>query len=526
MGRGRLCGGDDLLVGCVQPSVADVLHDRAGEQVGVLEHHGDVLAQGIAPDAAYVHAVDGDAAGFDVVEAVQQVRDGGLARAGGADEGDLLARARVERDVLQNGLFRHVAEAHIIQHHVTLDHRIHGVLRIGFLGILVHDLEHALRARQGGEHGAHLLGQLVDGARELAGVVDEDGQTAHVKPAQHAQHAADARRQGVADLGDVAHHRAHDAAEEQGLRLLFAQVVVQAAELLLAHALVVEHLHDLLSGHGLLDVAVDRAQRRLLGGVEPATALHDEHAALEEQRQEHHGDQRQPDVGVDHHHQRAQQRGCAGDHRNHRVVQHGADVVHVVGEAAHDFAVVVGVEVAHGQLLQLLKQVVADALHGALGHAHHQPVLQKGRQHRHQVGAQQHDQHRQKGADTLRRRYAHVGDLIEDRAQQIAAHHGRRGAQQQAQGNHDQPRPEFSDVGEDAADGLARVLGLAHRGGCARAMMPLGHRPALLRLRCSAAVVALLQSFKRASRHQTPSLPSTGAAASAITDSWPDSWDS
>ena len=426
----------------------------------------------------------------------------------------------------EHGLFRHVAEGHVVQHHVALDHRIHGVLGIGCLGAFVHDLEHALGARQGGEHGAHLLGQLVDGARKLAGVVDEDGQTAHVKPAQHAQHAADARRQGVADLGDVAHHRAHDAAEEQGLRLLFAQVVVQAAELLLAHALVVEHLHDLLSGHGLLDVAVDRAQRRLLGGVEAAAALHDEHAALEEQRNEHHGDQRQPDVGVDHHHQRAHQRGRTGDHRNHRIVQHLADVVHVVGEAAHDFAVVVGVEVAHGQLLQLGEQIPANALHGALGHAHHQPVLQKGRQHAHDVGAQQHDQHRQQGADALRRRNIQVGHLVEDRAQQIACDHRRRRAQKQAQQHDDQPRPVPSDVGEDAADGLACILRLAHRHTLARAMMPLRHGVLGPLARGGAGIVPLLQSFKRASRHQSPSLPSTGAAASANTDSRPDSWDS
>ena len=44
---------------------------------------------------------------LDVVEAVDQVGDGGLTGAGRTDESDLLARTAVEVDVVQDDLARH-----------------------------------------------------------------------------------------------------------------------------------------------------------------------------------------------------------------------------------------------------------------------------------------------------------------------------------------------------------------------------------------------------------------------------------
>jgi len=60
-----------------------------------------------------VDAVVPDLAVLDVVEAVDKVGDGGLAGAGGADEGDLLARTAIEVDVVEDGLARQIAEIDI-----------------------------------------------------------------------------------------------------------------------------------------------------------------------------------------------------------------------------------------------------------------------------------------------------------------------------------------------------------------------------------------------------------------------------
>ena len=85
VGIGGLGGGNDLFVGGIQTAIADILHDGALEQPGVLQHHAEALAQGTAVKVADIVAVQGDGAGIHIVEPHEQVDEGGLAAAGGAD---------------------------------------------------------------------------------------------------------------------------------------------------------------------------------------------------------------------------------------------------------------------------------------------------------------------------------------------------------------------------------------------------------------------------------------------------------
>ena len=91
---GQLRRRDAFLVGRVQLAVADVVHDRAGEQVHILQHDAERVAQVRLFDVVDVDAVIADLAVGDVVKAVDEVGDGGLARAGRADEGQLLPGLR------------------------------------------------------------------------------------------------------------------------------------------------------------------------------------------------------------------------------------------------------------------------------------------------------------------------------------------------------------------------------------------------------------------------------------------------
>ena len=72
------------------------------EQRDVLRHDRDRLAQAVLRDARNILAVDQDAAGLHVVEALQQREQGRLAAAGLADQADALARLDVEVEVLEN----------------------------------------------------------------------------------------------------------------------------------------------------------------------------------------------------------------------------------------------------------------------------------------------------------------------------------------------------------------------------------------------------------------------------------------
>ena len=74
-------------------AIGDVVFDRVVEQHGVLRDDADGGAQGLLLHVADVLAVDQDAAAGHVVEAEQQARDGGLAGAGRADDGERLAGA-------------------------------------------------------------------------------------------------------------------------------------------------------------------------------------------------------------------------------------------------------------------------------------------------------------------------------------------------------------------------------------------------------------------------------------------------
>ena len=121
VGSGRLRRGHDLVVGGVGAAVGDVGGDGSFEEPGVLEHHADAGAQFGAGQGGDVGAVEGDAAGCGFVEAQQQVDQGGLARAGGADDGDGLVRGDGEIQVLDQWLGRLVAEGDLLEVHPPHD---------------------------------------------------------------------------------------------------------------------------------------------------------------------------------------------------------------------------------------------------------------------------------------------------------------------------------------------------------------------------------------------------------------------
>ena len=89
-----------LLVGRLEPAVADVVANRPGEKHGLLRHHRNPLAQRSQPVARHLHAVDQHAARGRLEEARDEAGDGRLAGAGQADERHHLARPGLEADAV------------------------------------------------------------------------------------------------------------------------------------------------------------------------------------------------------------------------------------------------------------------------------------------------------------------------------------------------------------------------------------------------------------------------------------------
>ena len=111
-------------------------------------------------------------------------------------------------------------------------------------------------------------------------------------------------------------------------------------------------------------------------------ASQEETVVTEENSMQHHGE------GCDcHGHEHHHQRHHRGDRRGDGLGDHLPQGVDVAGVAGHDIACGVGVKIAQRQLLHLGKQLVADGLLNALGHAHHQIALEEGGHHAHHEDA-------------------------------------------------------------------------------------------------------------------------------------------
>ena len=181
VGAGGAGGGDDLLPRGVRPAVGDVLGHRAVEQKRLLQDDADVAAVFLDGEGADVRAVDQDGPLGDVVEAADQVDDGGLARPAGADQPDHLAGGDVQVDRLQHGpaavVEAHAAELDLPAEPAGMD-RVDG---LGDAGHAVEDGENPLGAGAGPLHGRHHAAHRVHAAVEAAMYCDEADQDAHAR---------------------------------------------------------------------------------------------------------------------------------------------------------------------------------------------------------------------------------------------------------------------------------------------------------------------------------------------------------
>ena len=79
-----------------QPASDDVLKDVARHQFSVLENHTKLSAYRLDIEPLQVQAIVEDCAGFRVLEPQQEPQEGGLARAGGADNSDKFTRLKAQ----------------------------------------------------------------------------------------------------------------------------------------------------------------------------------------------------------------------------------------------------------------------------------------------------------------------------------------------------------------------------------------------------------------------------------------------
>ena len=117
---GKLCRCHHLFVRGSELSVADVVRNGAGEQMGVLQDDPQRPAQIRLFDLVDIDTVIPDLSVLYIIKTVDQIGNRSLAGSGGAHKGDLLSRIGVHLNVMQDDLVVRISKIHAVQHHISL----------------------------------------------------------------------------------------------------------------------------------------------------------------------------------------------------------------------------------------------------------------------------------------------------------------------------------------------------------------------------------------------------------------------
>ena len=423
MGVGALCRRDAFFICRVQSAVPDIVHDRTGKQIYVLQYDTQRTPQVCLFDFVDVDAVVANLAVCQIVEPVDQVRDRGLSGTGRPDKRHLFAGLGVQAHIMQHDFFRHITEVHVKELHVPCHTGIgdravpvrvlprphagavvgfcqHAVLLLGIdqrdialigFRLLVQQFEDASCSCQCHDDRTGLLGDLADRHGEAAAQLQERGnctqcQTAYAVERQcTAQHC----QQHILDIAQIVHDRHKDIGEAVRPCGVLEQFVVVLVEVRLGLFLVAEHLDDFLSVNHFLDIAVYRTNGVLLLHKEStafaAYKLGNKHHQCHKRQHK----QRQPDTQPHHCHEHCND--CDDRRKDLRdtLCQHLPERIGIIGVQAHYIAAGVGVEKANGQRLHMGEHLVPNGFQNALCHNDHEPVIEQRTQN---AGGIQHAQ--------------------------------------------------------------------------------------------------------------------------------------
>ena len=285
-----------LIADLALDAVDDILTDGAREEEGLLFDDADLLAQemfGVIGDVAPVQV---DRAGGDLIEARQQVHQGGLARPCRAEQRHGLSGGAFKAHVAEDGVILLIFKGDIFKFDITVDALRRDGTRIQHLAVFLDDLHHAGVRHQPGGHlhdhpaqGAHREDQPDDqpDIRQVAA----DGQVAgdhhprrQEKSGQHLESAED-----IADRPEEGMHLHQRFPLLELQRVLFFELV----DLEGLPGIGFDHAH---ARQVLLDGGGKHRFLLLVGFIRLGDALEEDDRGEDDER--HHDDrkQRQPAV--------------------------------------------------------------------------------------------------------------------------------------------------------------------------------------------------------------------------------------
>ena len=443
----------------------------------------------------HIDAVVAQLAVGNVIKTIDEIRDGGLSGTGGAHQSDLLTGLRVDGDVMQNGLFLGIAKIHIFENHIALQRLViclSGILMIMLPGpaagpfaafcqravllmrIHQHHIalvllrrgiqqpEDTLRTGQCHDHVVELHADLVDGHGEALVEGQEAGQGADGEANTLVQRKETAH-EGTEHIAGVA-QLCIDGPENIGegicLPGTLVEILVQLVKVPDGGLLVTEDLDHLFAAHGFLDKAVQGTQIPLLQNEIPAGNGAGQTGA--EEHQHHHADRQQREHRAQHQHhgKDTENRNAGIEHLGQRLADHlpqGVDIVRVDG---HNVAVGVGVEEADGKGFHVVKEVLTEMHHAALGDLCHETGLQVDCTHTEGVEAGHPKNGQSQRTEIRLGRGQQRGNVAvnEGLGEHGSLHAGQYGYDDAA---HHQKEPQaiiFHNIGEKPQEKLSRVL--------------------------------------------------------------------
>ena len=384
MGTHSLGGGNDLFLGGVQPPITDVAENIAAKDEAVLEHDTQLAAQGFQRYLGNVllgavGAFQGNFAATQVIEAAEQIHHRGFPRACGSHQGDALAGADVQVQVLEHGLPFLIAEIHMVEMHFAGEGgELRGIGGVGHLHRFIHGFENTLQVGNVIHKRVVDIRQVGNGLPEAADVgahgqddAKGDDFAAHPVDTRNVQEGENNLREGLrGEPYSVGHidgaHPGHAASLGQALHdgavfLLPGKDLAQAYTVdTLGQVGVVVGVFVALHLPGLALPGLENPH----DGNENGQSRNDDRGQRHIQAEHEHHDDRDVDDFQN-----------AVDNTVGENVRHG---VHIVDYPHQDLAGRPAVIVAEGQLLQVMEQVLADVVDNFLAHIGHDPGTNQG----------------------------------------------------------------------------------------------------------------------------------------------------
>ena len=313
---------------------------------------------GHVPD---IQAVNGNAAAGHVVKPWDQLTQGGLAAAGGADDGHGLPRVYLKAHIVEHRQIAIIGEGHVL--HVDLSP---GICQLPCVRLVLnrrlraHDLHEPIQSREAVGEQLGEIAQLAHGVYKGGNIQVEGDQVPIVHFAAHNVVAAEADDQHIEHTQEELH-----AALEHAHGLVKAPLggfegLVGGLEPLAFRRLVGEGLGRPETGQAAFDLLVDVAGFLLGNGRGPGHPAPHGHGHRQKNRdgQGHHQGQLPADGG--HHRQSTQNGQHAGEQILRAVVGKLRQLEQVGGEPGHELAGTVPVVVVTAKLLHVGKQVFPD----------------------------------------------------------------------------------------------------------------------------------------------------------------------